>query len=1046
MKIPSFKPVVVLAAIALYALAAVPSRAGTGYALSFNGTNSFVRVPCMVSNDFTIAFWMCSTQSTNMGAQWWKGIGLVDASVPGHTNDFGFSLGYSGRVGFGAEGANGPTIYSDATALVSDGLWHHVAATRMRSDGGMWLYVDGVLKSSAPGPTIILNAPTHMHVGCLATTNNFFRGQLDEVRIWRRALSVAEIRTNMYSMANVVDTNLVACWPFNEGSGTGTTADISGNGFDGALAGSPAWVVSGVPFPPDVTTTPTSSLVSNTLSGTINPGNLPAIAWFEYGLTTNYGASTAPVVFVATNATFDVGVTLTNLAFPDVWHFRLTASNSLGVVHGGDRMFPSRTNAVTTLADSGAGSLRQAIADSLDGETIVIRTGGTIALTNGELVVSNRLAIIGPGATNLAISGCGSNRVFNISSNATVTISDISICNGKAPNGSAGSNAGPGVSGSHGGGIFNAGYLEMIRSTIVNNHAGAGGRGGNGGTGGRGGIGGRGGRGADGGNGGGVYNTGSLILTSCIFASNTAGGGGDGGNGGSCDAAGLGGSGGNGGTGGIGGGVYSAGSLSLSSCTFDSNTAGKGGNGGPAGDGGDGGTGGTGGNGSAGGASGGVYCLSNFTLASCTFSSNSAGSGGNGGAGGYGYNTAGVAGNGSDGGTGGGVCGMGGFTMISCTVSGNSAGAGGTGGAGGNGGPNAASGGHGGVGGNGGVGGGLVATPGSLRNSLLALNTAGLGGSGGTGGTAPHGTVGATGSTGTNGWDPDIAGAFSSQGYNLVGQAADSLGLVNGADHDVVGSSNAPVIPLLGPLGDYGGATPAIPLQPGSPAINAGDDSVAGGVDQRGFARQTGPHVDIGAYELNLLQITAPTCTVSNLSSGFSSATFAISGVFYGVATMATLEYGITAAYGAAAAPITIGYGCNQASSNVTLTGLAPGTRYHFRLSASNPAGTVTGPDQTFLTTPVGDLNGDGVVSADEAAGVMDNYWSAGTNYLTGMRNMGQGQFAFGLSNAAGLDFTVMVSTNLAEWRVLSNAAPEFLLHDDTATNAPQRYYRLRWP
>ena len=63
------------------------------------------------------------------------------------------------------------------------------------------------------------------------------------------------------------------------------------------------------------------------------------------------------------------------------------------------------TNTVTTLADSGAGSLRQLIASSASGDTISIPLGGTIVLTSGELAITHDLSIIGPGATNLAVSG-----------------------------------------------------------------------------------------------------------------------------------------------------------------------------------------------------------------------------------------------------------------------------------------------------------------------------------------------------------------------------------------------------------------------------------------------------------------------------------------------------------------------------------------------------------------------------------------------------------------------------------------------------------------
>ena len=59
---------------------------------------------------------------------------------------------------------------------------------------------------------------------------------------------------------------------------------------------------------------------------------------------------------------------------------------------------------------------------------------------------------------------------------------------------------------------------------------------------------------------------------------------------------------------------------------------------------------------------------------------------------------------------------------------------------------------------------------------------------------------------------------------------------------------------LLGPLGDNGGPTQTFALLPGSPAIEAGDDSACPATDQRGVARPIGAHCDIGAFEFQLLE------------------------------------------------------------------------------------------------------------------------------------------------------------------------------------------------
>jgi hypothetical protein len=90
---------------------------------------------------------------------------------------------------------------------------------------------------------------------------------------------------------------------------------------------------------------------------------------------------------------------------------------------------------VTTNADSGTGSLRDAIANACAGSTITFANTvvSPITLTSGELAIDANLTIQGPGADVLTISGGNSSRVFNVGSvnDANVTISGLTIANGK---------------------------------------------------------------------------------------------------------------------------------------------------------------------------------------------------------------------------------------------------------------------------------------------------------------------------------------------------------------------------------------------------------------------------------------------------------------------------------------------------------------------------------------------------------------------------------------------------------------------------------------
>jgi predicted outer membrane repeat protein len=99
-------------------------------------------------------------------------------------------------------------------------------------------------------------------------------------------------------------------------------------------------------------------------------------------------------------------------------------------------------------------------------------------------------------------------------------------------------------------------------------------------------------------------------------------------------------------------------------------------------------------------------------------------------------------------------------------------------------------------------------------------------------------------------------GTFNSQGYNLIGATDGSSGWVN---TDLTGTAANPLDPHLGPLADNGGPTQTHALLRGSPALNAGDPSLAGRFDQRGTQYSARP--DIGAFAARAavtLRLVAP--------------------------------------------------------------------------------------------------------------------------------------------------------------------------------------------
>ena len=92
---------------------------------------------------------------------------------------------------------------------------------------------------------------------------------------------------------------------------------------------------------------------------------------------------------------------------------------------------------VTTTADSGAGSLRQALADASNGDTIEFNTalnGQTITLTSEELLINKDLTITGPGPDLLTVAKAPSQppfiTIFHVTPGHTVIMRGITIRGG----------------------------------------------------------------------------------------------------------------------------------------------------------------------------------------------------------------------------------------------------------------------------------------------------------------------------------------------------------------------------------------------------------------------------------------------------------------------------------------------------------------------------------------------------------------------------------------------------------------------------------------
>ena len=238
-----------------------------GSALLFDGNDS-VRIPH--SSDFknlsemTVEFWVKYDSSED-------GQYIID--------QFGTSPANTGEWLVRTMGGNTSFYYRwpgetecTTTTTTTDGDWHHISITKS-SGSNFNYYVDGQFdRFFYAGHPVVFGANVDMYFGSRGNYEQFFRGTLDEMRIWNYARSEEEITNSWNRTVDPSSAGLLGYWNFDEQINDQNVLDSSPLSHHGSLGGTysafgddPLRVPSTAPLVPE----PSSMLLLLGLSGMI---------------------------------------------------------------------------------------------------------------------------------------------------------------------------------------------------------------------------------------------------------------------------------------------------------------------------------------------------------------------------------------------------------------------------------------------------------------------------------------------------------------------------------------------------------------------------------------------------------------------------------------------------------------------------------------------------------------------------------------------------------------------------------------------------------
>ena len=161
---------------------------------------------------FSVAGWF-KTSSNFVSTAFIVNKGGIGSDLSGRNLNYGIWMNSAGRIVAGYETLSGVDQFVTSSSSYKNGQWHYAVLTY---DGSIiHLYIDGVNSTSKSSSSSPDKSGTHpLRVGANSFfLSNFFKGNVDEVRIWNRAVTATEV-TNQFNAGSFNTNGQILYLPF----------------------------------------------------------------------------------------------------------------------------------------------------------------------------------------------------------------------------------------------------------------------------------------------------------------------------------------------------------------------------------------------------------------------------------------------------------------------------------------------------------------------------------------------------------------------------------------------------------------------------------------------------------------------------------------------------------------------------------------------------------------------------------------------------------------------------------------------------------------